>query len=69
MGILRGLFVAWLLSLFGFMGLVQSGVLELFNVEITSDGYYIIFVLLSFIHNLNHNNHLGSIDLNKENKK
>lgn len=40
------LLVAWILSLFGFDGVVIKGMKEVFNIEITETGYYFLFAML-----------------------
>jgi hypothetical protein len=42
---LAGLFVAWLLNQFEFGNLFTQGIKELFNIDITIAGYYIIFFI------------------------
>ena len=48
-GTIGGLLSGWILSLFGFIELVQGAMLELFNMPITSTSYYFIFALVGFI--------------------
>lgn len=40
------LFGAWILSWFGFKGLVIAGMAQLFGVSITSVGYYFMFAMM-----------------------
>ncbi|WP_338451112.1 hypothetical protein R4Z09_04185 [Niallia oryzisoli] len=49
LGILAGLLVAWLLSLIGVHSLIITGLSELFNLNLTIAGYYVLFGLLGFI--------------------
>lgn len=44
-----GLFAAWVLSLFGFVSIVQTGILELFNISISVGTYYFIFAVLGML--------------------
>lgn len=43
------LFTAWFLSLFGFDGVVQQGMFELFKLDISTTGYYFIFGAIAMI--------------------
>lgn len=43
------LLAGWILNLFGFDGLVISGMLELFNLEITKTSYYFIFGIIGML--------------------
>ena len=49
MGIVGGLLIGWFLSLFGFMGLVQDGAKNLFDITINGSGYYLIFAIMGYI--------------------
>lgn len=49
MGIVGGLLVGWILSLFGFKAVVVAGMAQLFGVSINGLGYYFIFALLGVI--------------------
>jgi hypothetical protein len=42
---LEGLFIAWILNQFEFGNLFIQGIKELFNIDITIAGYYIIFFI------------------------
>lgn len=48
-GIIGGLFSGWILSLFGFDDVVTHGCKELFNITISTYGYYLIFALIGAI--------------------
>lgn len=41
-----GLFIGWVMGLFGFKGVVIAGMAQLFGVTITSLGYYFIFAMI-----------------------
>lgn len=43
------LLAGWILSLFGFDALFISGLGELFNLTITTTGYYTIFALIGIV--------------------
>ncbi|MDF5361712.1 hypothetical protein P3687_25675 [Vibrio parahaemolyticus] len=48
-GFLIGIFVAWILSFFGVDSMIIQGLYELFNIEITSAGYYTLFALIGLV--------------------
>ncbi|ELC8442194.1 hypothetical protein QYB59_001215 [Clostridium perfringens] len=48
-GLLGGLFVAWILSLFDFDKMVINSIYEVFDIEISKDLYYVIFALIGLI--------------------
>lgn len=59
-----GLFIAWILSLFGFIPVVQTGILELFGISISTGTYYFIFAVLGALSmpikiKLNNNNRIS----------
>lgn len=39
------LLVAWILSLFGFDEIFCQGIKEIFNMQLTISGYYVVFFL------------------------
>lgn len=41
-----------IMSLFGFQNLIINGFDELFGISITKSGYYMMFVIISLIHQL-----------------
>jgi choline-glycine betaine transporter len=43
------LLTGWILNLFGFDNLVQTGMKEIFDVTITKSGYYFIFGLIGML--------------------
>lgn len=47
--ILTGLLVGWILSLFGFIPVVQKGLLELFSIAISIGTYYFIWAVLGLL--------------------
>ncbi|NLY71077.1 MAG: hypothetical protein GX076_05280 [Clostridiales bacterium] len=49
LGLIFGLIVGWLVSLFGGNTLIIEGIYELTGKEISSAGYYTIFALLGLI--------------------
>ncbi|HHU32693.1 MAG: hypothetical protein ACOX1Y_11795 [Zhaonellaceae bacterium] len=48
-GLIFGLIIGWLVSLFGGNTLIIQGVFELTGREISNAGYYTIFALLGLI--------------------
>ncbi|MDZ5254180.1 hypothetical protein [Clostridium sp. LIBA-8841] len=48
-GLLGGLFVAWILSLFDFDSMVINSIHEVFDIEVSKDLYYVIFALIGLI--------------------
>lgn len=48
-GIIEGLIVAFILSLFNVDEIVADAFKELFKMEITTSGYYFIFAILGLI--------------------
>lgn len=48
-GLLGGLFVAWILSLFNFDHMFINAVYELLGLKISTDVYYVVFALLGLI--------------------
>lgn len=48
-GLLGGLLVAWILSLFDFDKMVINSIYEVFDIEISKDLYYVIFALIGLI--------------------
>lgn len=48
-GLLGGLFVAWILSLFDFDSMVINSIHEVFDIEVSRDLYYVIFALIGLI--------------------
>lgn len=51
-GILGGLLLAWVLWLLGFAGVIVDGIHELFGLNISMAGYYVLFGLIGLITNL-----------------
>jgi len=47
--IIGALIIAWFLSIFGFDTLIIEGTKELFNMDITTTGYYFIFALIGIL--------------------
>lgn len=48
-GLLGGLLVAWILSLFAFDKMVINSIHEVFDIEVSKDLYYVIFALIGLI--------------------
>lgn len=48
-GILGGLFIAWILSIFNFDSMFIRAVYEIFSLNISTDVYYVIFALIGLI--------------------
>ncbi|HHD2754003.1 TPA: hypothetical protein ACOTG0_002848 [Clostridium perfringens] len=48
-GLLGGLLVAWILSLFDFDNMVINSIHEVFDIEVSKDLYYVIFALIGLI--------------------
>jgi hypothetical protein len=48
-GLLAGLLVAWVLTLFQFDEIFTTSAKELFNIEITIASYYMIFAAVGFL--------------------
>lgn len=48
-GLLGGLLVAWILSLFDFDKMVINSIYEVFDIEVSKDLYYVIFALIGLI--------------------
>ena len=44
-----GLFLSWVLSLFGFVQVAQTDILELFGISISVGTYYFIFAVLGAV--------------------
>lgn len=51
-GIVGGLVLAWILTWFRVDNIIINGVNELFGLEITGSGYYVMFALIGLIVNL-----------------
>ncbi|MDD3613307.1 MAG: hypothetical protein WAP98_06760 [Caldicoprobacterales bacterium] len=51
-GIVGGLVLAWILTWFRVDNIIINGVNELFGLEITRSGYYVMFALIGLIVNL-----------------
>ncbi|HZK33819.1 MAG TPA: hypothetical protein VFD33_00730 [Bacillota bacterium] len=51
-GIIGGLLLAWILSWFRIDNTIINGVNELFGLEITRSGYYVIFALIGLLADL-----------------
>lgn len=51
-GIIGGLFLAWILSLFGIHNIIIAGIEDLFNVYISIPGYYVLFAIIGLITDL-----------------
>jgi len=49
LGILGGLLAAWLLTLLGVHSFIIIGLSELFHLNLTIAGYYVLFGLLGFV--------------------
>ncbi|MDK0563483.1 hypothetical protein P5E48_09120 [Clostridium perfringens] len=48
-GLLWGLLIAWILSIFNFDYMFINGVYELWGLKISTDVYYVVFALLGLI--------------------
>lgn len=48
-GVLGGLLIAWILSIFNFDRMFINALYELLGLSISTDAYYVIFVLLGAI--------------------
>lgn len=48
-GIIGGLIIAWILSWFGIDNIIIRGVNELFDIEISTAGYYVLFAIVGLI--------------------
>lgn len=48
-GLLWGLLIAWLLSIFNFDHMFINAVYELFKIRISTDVYYVVFALLGLV--------------------
>ncbi|MDZ5254179.1 hypothetical protein [Clostridium sp. LIBA-8841] len=48
-GLLWGLLIAWILSIFNFDRMFINAVYELFGLRISSDVYYVVLALLGLI--------------------
>lgn len=51
-GIIGGLLLAWLLWILGFSDTIIRGIHELFGLNISMAGYYVLFGLIGLITNL-----------------
>lgn len=51
-GLINGLIVAFILWLFGIDNIIINGINELINVQITINGYYVIFCILGVLSKL-----------------
>ncbi|HHU62956.1 MAG TPA: hypothetical protein GXZ32_01890 [Clostridiales bacterium] len=48
-GIIGGLIIAWILSWLGIDSIIIRGINELFGMEISKAGYYVIFAIIGLI--------------------
>ncbi|WP_332829971.1 hypothetical protein [Clostridium perfringens] len=48
-GVLAGLLIAWILSIFNFDRMLINTLYELLGLSISTDAYYVIFALLGAI--------------------
>jgi len=48
-GLLWGLLITWMLSIFNFDYMFINGVYELWGLKISTDVYYVVFALLGLI--------------------
>lgn len=48
-GIIGGLLIAWLLNFIGFSDVLVQGINELFGLQISIAGYYVIFAIIGLI--------------------
>lgn len=51
-GIIGGLLLAWFLWILGFATVIIEGIQELFGLNISMAGYYVLFALIGLITNL-----------------
>ncbi|MBO3380248.1 hypothetical protein JJB39_12905 [Clostridium perfringens] len=51
-GLLRGLLIAWILSIFNFNYMFINAVYELLRLKISTDEYYVVFALLGLIYGI-----------------
>lgn len=51
-GLLWGLLIAWILSIFNFDYMFINTVYELWGLKISTDVYYVVFVLLGLIYGI-----------------
>jgi len=51
-GLLWGLLIAWILSIFNFNYMFINAVYELLRLKISTDVYYVVFVLLGLIYGI-----------------
>lgn len=48
-GLVGGLIIAWILSLFDFHKMFKKAILEIFDKEVSTDFYYVFFALIGLI--------------------
>ena len=51
-GLLWGLLIAWILSIFNFDYMFINAVYELWGLKISTDVYYVVFALLGLIYGI-----------------
>ncbi|XZM23692.1 hypothetical protein ACSXAD_10095 [Clostridium perfringens] len=51
-GLLWGLLIAWILSIFNFNYMFINAVYELLRLKISTDVYYVVFALLGLIYGI-----------------
>ncbi|BDU84611.1 hypothetical protein P5E99_09290 [Clostridium perfringens] len=51
-GLLWGLLITWILSIFNFNYMFINAVYELLRLKISTDVYYVVFVLLGLIYGI-----------------
>lgn len=51
-GLLMGLLIAWILSIFNFDYMFINAVYELWGLKISTDVYYVVFALLGLIYGI-----------------
>lgn len=51
-GLLWGLLIAWILSIFNFDYMFINAVYELLGLKISTDVYYVVFALLGLIYGI-----------------
>lgn len=51
-GLLMGLLIAWILSIFNFDYMFINAVYELLGLKISTDVYYVVLVLLGLIYGI-----------------
>lgn len=51
---IKGILLAWVLSFFNFYAVAKTGMMELFQIEISMTTYYFIFAVLGLISSKNH---------------